>query len=160
MTNSRGSFVVGACGDAVRAHQQCRLPIICPASSKSGRLHIVPLSECRIILPLPDLCTMPTEDEWLRDIREAMGRRFAAESQALLDDPSMDRPLREQKKDIRKKLRDHGTDVDLNDRDVTGDGDQSPIMLDYNGKQVYRDIYAVGTCFVRIYYALWTCSHQ
>jgi len=98
---------------------------------------------------------MPTEDEWLRDIREAMSRRFEAESRALLDDPSMGRPLRQQRKEIRKKLRDHGTDVDLNDRDVTGDGDQSLITLDYNGKQVYRDLYAVGTCFVRIHYALW-----
>lgn len=45
---------------------------------------------------------------------------------------------------VRAKLRAHGTDVDLNDRDLMGDGDQSPIHLDEAGKQVYRDLFAAG----------------
>ena len=46
--------------------------------------------------------------------------------------------------DIRKQLKAHGTDVDLNDKDPTGDGDQSPIRLNHAGKQFYRDLFSKG----------------
>lgn len=52
--------------------------------------------------------------------------------------------LRRLQADIRQRLRTHGTDVDLNDRDPTGDGDQSPILLNHSGKQVYRNLFAEG----------------
>lgn len=46
--------------------------------------------------------------------------------------------------DIRQRLKSYGTDVDLNDSDPTGNGDQSPIQLNHAGKQVYRDLFAEG----------------
>jgi hypothetical protein len=48
------------------------------------------------------------------------------------------------REDIREKLKRHGTDVDKNDADPTGDGDQSPIHLDHDGKQVFCDLFASG----------------
>jgi hypothetical protein len=45
---------------------------------------------------------------------------------------------------IRQGLRAHGTNVEQNDGDPTGDGDQSPVHLDENGKQFYRDLFAEG----------------
>jgi hypothetical protein len=45
---------------------------------------------------------------------------------------------------IRKGLRAYGTNVEQNDGDPTGDGDQSPVHLDENGKQFYRDLFAEG----------------
>jgi hypothetical protein len=45
---------------------------------------------------------------------------------------------------IREGLRKHGTNVDRNDADVTGDGDQSSIHLNFAGKQFYRDLFGNG----------------
>jgi len=45
---------------------------------------------------------------------------------------------------IRQGLKSSGTDVDLNDRDPAGDGDQSPINLGVNGNQFYRNLFATG----------------
>jgi len=71
----------------------------------------------------------------------------------LLDEGDFDRsrPVHEQRRIMREKLRTHGTDVDLNDRDLMGDGDQSPIHLDEAGKQVYRDLFAAGGDIVSEY---------
>jgi len=52
--------------------------------------------------------------------------------------------LRRLQADIRQRLQSHGTDVELNDSDPTGDGDQSPIHLNHDGKQVYRNLFAEG----------------
>ena len=62
----------------------------------------------------------------------------------ILQDPDLQRPAHELRLLLRERLRRHGTDVDLNDRDPFGDGDQSPIHLDDSGKQVYRDMFASG----------------
>jgi hypothetical protein len=48
---------------------------------------------------------------------------------------------------IRDSLRRHGTNVDQNDLDPTGDGDQSEIHLSHEGKQVYRNLFAEGGDF-------------
>ena len=48
------------------------------------------------------------------------------------------------REEIQEKLKRHGTDVDKNDADPTGDGDQSPIDLDHDGKQGFRDLFASG----------------
>jgi hypothetical protein len=54
-------------------------------------------------------------------------------------------PLLAQKRTkIRKGLRKHGTYVDRNDVEVSGDGDQAPIHLNYAGKQFYRDLFGNG----------------
>ena len=45
---------------------------------------------------------------------------------------------------IRQGLERHGTNVEQNDNDPTGDGDQSPVRLDHDGKQFYRDLFATG----------------
>jgi hypothetical protein len=45
---------------------------------------------------------------------------------------------------IRDGLRRHGTDVDRNDVEITADGDQAPIHLNYAGKQFYRDLFGNG----------------
>lgn len=54
--------------------------------------------------------------------------------------------LRQLQGDIRQRLRKSGTDVNLNDSDPTGDGDQSPLdSLSFKQKQVYyRDLFAHG----------------
>jgi hypothetical protein len=46
--------------------------------------------------------------------------------------------------EIQEKLKRHGTDVDQNDADLTGDGDQSPINLNHDGKQGFCDLFASG----------------
>ena len=91
------------------------------------------------------------DDEWLefgpavlQRIREMAKEMMQSDAEQLLEDPDLRRPVHEQRKIIRKKLHRHGTDVKLNDRDVFGDGDQSPIHLNDKGKQVYRDLFAVG----------------
>jgi len=44
----------------------------------------------------------------------------------------------------RDNLQRHGTDVDYNDRDVTGDGDQSPIPPDDKEQRYYRSLWSEG----------------
>jgi len=67
------------------------------------------------------------ESEILRTIRESMTSMQEAHNAEAMGDPSRLLPLEQQRRLIRDKLRAHGTDVELNDRDSTGDGDQSPI---------------------------------
>jgi hypothetical protein len=52
--------------------------------------------------------------------------------------------LLKKRNQIRDRLRRFGTNVDGNDEDPTGDGDQSLIRLNYSGKQVYRDLFGEG----------------
>jgi len=90
---------------------------------------------------------MPKKDNgknFVRDLRTRMAREVEEESLTLVNDPGMDAPLPEQKKRIRTMLQNHGTNVELNDRDPMGDGDQSPITLAFAEKQKYRDLYAQG----------------
>lgn len=85
------------------------------------------------------------EDEnMLMGIRESLERLFEAEMLRTVDDAQQDRPLHVQMSEIRKKLKKYGTDVDRNDADPTGDGDQSAVTLSDSGKQVYRDLYGTG----------------
>jgi hypothetical protein len=58
---------------------------------------------------------------------------------------------------IRQGLLEHGTDVDRNDADPMGDGDQSPILFTKNKQgdqqerqQFYRDLFATGGDLVTI----------
>jgi hypothetical protein len=52
--------------------------------------------------------------------------------------------LAQKRTKIREGLRKHGTNVDQNDADITGDGDQSLIHLNFKGKQFYRDLFGNG----------------
>ena len=79
--------------------------------------------------------------EQLRTMAESVMRSNTAQ---ILQDPDLQRPSHELRLILRERLQTHGTDVELNDRDALGDGDQSPIHLDDNGKQVYRDLFASG----------------
>eukprot|EP00978_Attheya_sp_CCMP212_P003707 scaffold7843_cov47-Attheya_sp.AAC.2 len=52
--------------------------------------------------------------------------------------------LAKKRTEIRDGLRQHGTNVDRNDVERCGDGDQAPIHLNDAGKQFYRDLFGNG----------------
>lgn len=94
----------------------------------------------------------------LRDLAETLEQatpRQTEEEDSDSDDDDIEGILRHQsetgqislpalKAYIRSGLQSHGTDVRFNDRDSFGDGDQSPIHLDHQGKQFYRELFRTG----------------
>jgi hypothetical protein len=83
----------------------------------------------------------------LKGVRESVSNVMSQNTQQLVNENIFEnhgKPLNEIKARIRDSLKRHGTNVDMNDADPTGDGDQSPVHLDFAGKQVYRDLFALG----------------
>jgi hypothetical protein len=83
----------------------------------------------------------------LKGFRESVSNVMSQSTQQLVNENNFEnhgKPLNEIKAQIRDSLKRHGTNVDMNDADPTGDGDQSPVRLDHSGKQVYRDLFAAG----------------
>ena len=87
----------------------------------------------------------PDGDVMIQTVRETMAQMFRDNTTTLVDE-SCQKPLPELQAWIRQGLIEHGTNVEQNDNDPLGDGDQSPIRnCSESKKQFYRDLFAMGT---------------
>ncbi len=102
---------------------------------------------------------MSNEESWLRQVRESIYSVCVRDADVAATEAFFS-SLEEEKPKIRRGLQQHGTDVETNDNDPSGDGDQSPTHLGYSGQQYYRDLFASGKPMHFVQYYYYTVCHS